>query len=118
MSLQNRPKRLSKHKQRVIERINSDSITKYEKEILGNDIVVLPRYRDAIWTNHAKKRLSERKPKYGEKLVKRYADNVITTVFYKKNKDKKRYDRKKVHAKIEEDKKHKQKLGKGKNKQK
>ena len=54
MSLQNRPKRLSKHRQRVIERMNSDSITKCEKEILGNDIVVLPRYRDAIWTNHKK----------------------------------------------------------------
>ena len=98
--------------------MNSDSITKCEKEMLGNDIVVLPRYRDAIWTNHAKKRLSERKPEEGKKLVKRYAENVITTVFYRKEYKKKQYDRKKVHAKIEEDKKHKQKLGKGKNKQK
>ena len=65
-----------------------------------------------------KKRLSERKPEEGKKLVKRYADNVITTVFYKKEYKKKQYDRKKVHSEIEEEKKHKQKLGKGKNKQK
>ena len=118
MSSQNRPKRLSKHRQRVIESMNSDSITKCEKEMLGNDIVLLPRYRDAIWTNHAKKRLSERKPEEGKKLVKRYADNVITTVFYKKEYKKKQYINKKKQEKIEEDKKHKQKLGKGKNKQK
>ena len=120
MSSQNRSKRLSKHRQRVIESMNSDSITKCEKEMLGNDIVVLPRRKDAIWTKHAKKRLIERKPKEGKKLVKRYAtdgDNVITTVFYKKE-SKKPYDKKKKQSKIEEDKKHKQKLGKGKNKHK
>lgn len=118
MSVQNKRKRISKHRQRVIESINSDNITKCEKEILGKDIVVLPRQKDAIWTHHAKERFKERKPEEGKKLVKRYAGNVITTVFYRKEYKKRKYVNKRKQAKIEEDKKYKQKLGKGKNKSK
>ena len=111
-------KRISKHRQRQIEAARSDSISRHEREALGADIVVLPRCRDAIWTHHAKKRFEERKPQEGKRMVKRYAENVVTTVYYASPTKKKQYDRKKVHAEIEGDKKYKRKLGKGKNKAK
>ena len=111
-------KRISKHRQRQIEAMSSDSISKHEIEALGADIVVLPRYRDAIWTHHAKGRFEERKPQEGKRMIKRYAANVVTTVYYASPTKKKQYDRKKVHAEIEEEKRFKRKHGKGKNKNK